>query len=208
MLWRVWGNKTLLLMGLKAAFLIAASALQLAPLAHASRILSDAFITRPFSFQVWQSVLTQVVDASAHVDVVKLRANPLRLQQYLAQLERMSPENRPAYFPTQADRLAYWLNAYNAVVLSILLEHYPHHSLNTLPDLSRLRYRIGQRWCTLSDLRQSVVREAALDMPIDMPMDAPHITRLLIELAPLRPKLWREAYEGSRLSSQMSQVLH
>lgn len=39
------------------------------------------------------------------------------LEEYLAEVARVSPDSHPHLFPTEPDRLAYWINAHNACAL-------------------------------------------------------------------------------------------
>ncbi|SHG75906.1 DUF547 domain-containing protein [Ferrimonas marina] len=51
------------------------------------------------------------------------------LDRYLSQVAQISPESDPDRFPTPADRLAYWVNAYNAWVIKAVLTHWPLESV-------------------------------------------------------------------------------
>jgi len=79
----------------------------------------------PFSHDELGVVLKQFVDAEGLVDYTALKAEPLHLERYYFLLARYSPDSHPEYFPTDADRLAYWVNAYNAGVLVAVVKHYP-----------------------------------------------------------------------------------
>src|SRR5207249_1926563 len=51
------------------------------------------------------------------VDYAKLQLDQELLDEYLAELARVSPDSHPHLFPTEDDRLAYWINAHNACAL-------------------------------------------------------------------------------------------
>lgn len=51
------------------------------------------------------------------VDYETLRANPDPLMRYVALISITGPDRTPEQFPTRADQTAYYLNAYNALVL-------------------------------------------------------------------------------------------
>ena len=89
--------------------------------AHAGQVLNDSFVAKPLSHHLWQEVLSQHVTTEGEVDFTGLRAHPRRLNQYLDQLARFSPDSHPDYFPSYHAKLAYWLNAHNAIALRLIL---------------------------------------------------------------------------------------
>lgn len=75
-----------------------------------------------FSHDDWAAVLARVVDDQGLVDYEGLRGNRADLDRYLAALRANGPTTTPATFPTRADALAYYLNAYNALVFDAVLD--------------------------------------------------------------------------------------
>ncbi|RKG88562.1 DUF547 domain-containing protein [Corallococcus terminator] len=59
------------------------------------------------------------------LDFVGLGQDRAALERFVASLASVSPRLRPELFPTPQEGLAYWLNAYNALVLRQLLERHP-----------------------------------------------------------------------------------
>lgn len=86
----------------------------------------------PFSHDDFDRVLERFVDERGLVDYPALAREPGDLERYVAQLARTSPDSDPALFPTREDRLAYWINAYNASVLATVLRHYPIPSVTAV----------------------------------------------------------------------------
>jgi hypothetical protein len=83
-------------------------------------------------------VLSQVVAPNGFVryQLLKDNRNGVRDQlfRYVGKLNEVSPENRPELFPTQADKLAYWINTYNAVCLYRVVQRgYPGNMLASVP---------------------------------------------------------------------------
>jgi len=97
---------------------------------------------RPFSHEEYAPVLRSVIDAGGRVDYDALRARPEALERYYFLLCKYSPDSHPEFFPTELDRKAYWLNAYNAVVLKTVLAH---DSVSSVTDI--------KPWFPLSLLR-------------------------------------------------------
>src|SRR5205085_11259181 len=67
------------------------------------------------------------------VDYGSLKANPVALKRYYALLSRTGPSLTPDQFSGRLEAAAYWINAYNALVLLAVLQHYP---ISTIHDLS------------------------------------------------------------------------
>jgi hypothetical protein len=51
------------------------------------------------------------------VDYAAVSVDEAILEEYLAEVARVSPDSHPHLFPTEPDRLAYWINAHNACAL-------------------------------------------------------------------------------------------
>lgn len=64
----------------------------------------------------------RAVDARGQVDLAELKKRHASLEAFVAAMAATSPETKPELFPTVEARLAYWLNAYHALVLRELLD--------------------------------------------------------------------------------------
>lgn len=97
--------------------------------------LSAAEVAAAEAFDLgrWAEVLSKRVDEEGLVDYVGLAAAPAALERFVAWLGAVGPTSRPALFPTRADRLAYYLNAYNALTLFNVLRRWPLGSVNDEP---------------------------------------------------------------------------
>ncbi|MGB5850642.1 MAG: DUF547 domain-containing protein, partial [Ignavibacteriaceae bacterium] len=75
-------------------------------------------------------LFTQILNDNVHnglVNYIKLKDDK-RLDKYLEQLENTNPDN----LQTDEDKLAFWINAYNAFTLKFIIEEYPVESINDL----------------------------------------------------------------------------
>ena len=55
-----------------------------------------------------------------------------RLLLFTEKLSEVSPKSHPLYFKSENEQLAYWINAYNAFILKIIVENYPVESINEI----------------------------------------------------------------------------
>ncbi|RMG94477.1 MAG: DUF547 domain-containing protein [Deltaproteobacteria bacterium] len=123
---------------------------------------------RGFSHAAFESLLREFLDAEGRMDYARLAADPAareRLEGYLAALAAASPENAPERFPTPADRTAYWLYAYNALVVAAIVDHWPIetvHDVRAPVELVRglgffyvQRFILGGRTYSLYELEKT-----------------------------------------------------
>ncbi|MFB1480353.1 DUF547 domain-containing protein [Corallococcus sp. RDP092CA] len=78
----------------------------------------------PFGYADYAQALSHV-RPSGDLDFDGLSRDRAALERFVASLAAVSPHRQPELFPAPEDGLAYWLNAYNALVLMQLVERYP-----------------------------------------------------------------------------------
>ena len=91
-----------------------------------------------FSHHQFDSVLQQTVNQQGQVDYPSLQAQGDELEAYYQLISQYSPDSHPELFPTEQDRLAYWINAYNAAVIKIVLKYYPIDGIEDVKPPSAL----------------------------------------------------------------------
>src|ERR1700738_2017406 len=74
-------------------------------------------------------LLGEIVTETGKVDYARLATRRSLLAQVIEEFAVRSPNNEPAAFPTDEERLAYWLNAYNAFTLNAIIHEYPISSV-------------------------------------------------------------------------------
>jgi hypothetical protein len=79
----------------------------------------------PFVYDDLAAVLATHVDEEGRVDYATLAADGVGLDRFYARLAATSPVSHPWLFGTEEDQLAYWINAYNAVVMALVKAYYP-----------------------------------------------------------------------------------
>ncbi len=75
-----------------------------------------------FSHAAWTLALEQVVDEEGFVDYARLAGDPAALERYLQEIAETGPITAPELFPDSEDQLAYYINAYNALVFRGVLD--------------------------------------------------------------------------------------
>jgi len=116
----------------------------------------------PFRYDTWNALLPEVVTPEGKVDYQRLRDKRDLLDRFVGELGIVSPESQPDAFPADEDRLAYWINAYNAFTLHAILDEYPITSVWKTRDgqfFQRRRYLAGGRAVSLDDIEHTILRD-------------------------------------------------
>ncbi len=105
----------------------------------------------------------------------------------------------------EPDRLALWINAYNAYTIALIIKHDERKSIRNInKTLGVIKgfgpwresfARVARRVYTLDEIEHDVIRET---------FDEPRIHFALVCAAVSCPPLRREAYAGDRLDAQLS----
>lgn len=141
-----------------------------------------------FSHEAFQNVLSKYVDNQGRVRYAELKADANDLYTYCSQLARFSPDSHPERFPSRDHRLAYWINAYNASAMWIVLHHYPISSVMDvkppfgfffMPEGSGFfwfhRVVLGGKTISLYSLENSLIRKRFKDPRIHFALNCASI---------------------------------
>ncbi len=114
-----------------------------------------------FSYTHYAALLQSSVDPAGHVAYERLKSDP-QLAASLADFAAASPASAPTLFPTRADSLAYWINAYNLFVLAGVARSWPARSVReegTDVFFTRVEHDAGGRLYSLNELEGAVIRK-------------------------------------------------
>ena len=67
-------------------------------------------------------LLSSYVDSIGNVNYDGIIKNPLALNDYMQFLKHVSPDSKPNYFKSENSKKAFWINAYNAVILKLMVD--------------------------------------------------------------------------------------
>jgi len=146
--------------------------------------------------------LLQKYVQNGKVNYKELCKNP-DLPKYISFLETSDPES----ITNDKDRLAFWINAYNAYTLKIICDHYPVKSINDLHSgglalgsvfkttiWDKDIVVINHKNTSLNNIEHKIIRPEFKDFRIHF---------ALVCAAKSCPALRSEAYEGSQLDQQL-----
>ena len=142
---------------------------------------------------LWTQELKQWVDGSGKVDYKAWKQNPKRLKTYLKTLE----ENPPQKYWSKNDSLAYFINAYNAVTVDLILTHYPLKSIRRLGmPWRRKLFVLGDKKVSLGHLEHQILRK----------MKDPRIHFAINCASASCPKLENTAFESANVQARLEEV--
>jgi hypothetical protein len=122
----------------------------------------------PFDHTVFDRVLRAYVNESGQVNYTALKANRSELDAYVDALGKISPPSHPGSFSGREEKLAYWINAYNALVLRGVIDAYPVKSVKDIKYFSgffnRTWFNVGGESYTLNNIEHDILR-AEFDEP-------------------------------------------
>lgn len=150
-----------------------------------------------FPHAVFDSVVKKVVNERGRVDYKTLARDRADLQKFLVAVADVSPHTHPELFPTEKEKLAYWINAYNAYVLYAVTERPTMKSVNDDPPnfFYFTKYKFGGEEISLYDLENKVVRKEFTE---------PRIHFALNCASAGCPELPPEAFTPERLEDQLA----
>ncbi|MBI4425128.1 MAG: DUF547 domain-containing protein [Elusimicrobia bacterium] len=103
----------------------------------------------------WSNLLSQRLDAQGRVDFDGLRKEPADLHNFLSYVATFSPESDPDRFPSAASRMAYYLNAYNAMALYVVIDS-EIRPADRKAFYARSKLMVGGSLLSLSDLEDAL----------------------------------------------------
>ena len=164
-----------------------------------SKVESEA---RPISHTLWDSLLQLHVTTSGRVDYKGFIKDSTKLQQYLNLLSSHHPNDK---FWTKEERLAYWINVYNAFTVKLIIDHYPVQSIkdikngipfvNTVWDIKFIH--IEDQTYDLNNIEHGIIRARFNDPRIHFAVNCASISC---------PKLLNKAFQAEKLNGQLNEA--
>lgn len=161
-------------------------AMEVAPSEETKKIISPEV----FNHSVWNDLVTHYVSSDGRVNYDGFRKSKGILRDYIESLGA----NMPANHWTQEDKLAYWMNAYNAMTVDLILRNLPLESIKDIdkPWNQRL-WKLGDKWYNLDEIEHKILRK----------MDDPRI-HFGINCASFScPTLYDKAFTSAEVNSQL-----
>jgi hypothetical protein len=154
-----------------------------------------------FSHDLWGKVLAKHVNALQEFDYAAVKQDPADLNAYVKSLGEVSPKSAPARFPTREAKLAYWINAYNALMVNAVVKAYPVKSVRDMGPLfgvfRKKEHLAGGVRMSLDDIEHRTIRAE---------FNEPRIHFALVCASVSCPGIPRHAFVPGTLESQLEEA--
>ncbi|MBC3757118.1 DUF547 domain-containing protein [Hyunsoonleella sp. SJ7] len=146
-----------------------------------------------FSHSTFNDLLQKHVSELGNVNYQGFKSDRKSLNNYIKELDKNLPNNNT---PKQ-EKLAYWINAYNAMTVDLILRHYPVKSIKDIKNPWKQRHwKLGEKWYNLDEIEHQILRK----------MDEPRIHFAIVCASYSCPKLQNEAFTASNLEKQLTKA--
>lgn len=141
----------------------------------------------------WGSLLAKYVNDNGDVDYRGFKSDTASLEEYLSNLA----ENSPKKDWSKSEKLAYYINLYNAATVKLILDYYPVKSIKDIKNpWGKDWVKTGDGVISLGDIEHKLLRK----------MDEPRI-HFAINCASFScPKLLNKAFKAKKLEAQLNEV--
>ncbi len=157
-----------------------------------------------FDHSPWDRVLKRFVTETGRVDYAALKADSSELDRYVTQLGERSPISHPQEFPTRESKLAYWINAYNALMMKAVIERWPVQNVTKIGLLPhtifwRTKFVVGGEKLTLNNIQKDFLLKKLVE---------PRIHFAIVCASNSCPLLMREAYTPENTERLLEEAAH
>lgn len=154
------------------------------------------------SHKIWDDLLKKHVDDNGWVNYKEFKKDTIRLHEYL-ELLKNNPPNEKKW--SKEEQMAFWINAYNAFTVKLILDNYPLTSIkdikkgipfvNTVWDIKFIK--IGKNTYDLNNIEHSKLRKKFKDPRIHFAINCASISC---------PNLNNNAFISDILDQQLNSV--
>ncbi len=143
--------------------------------------------------EAWNNLTKKYVSTTGRVNYKGMKADLTKITTYLAQLNKISPQNNW----TRNEKLAYWINLYNASTVYLITTNYPVSSITKInggKPWDKKFVKSGNKTYTLNDIENTIVRPTFKD---------PRVHAALNCAAKSCPKIMNGAFLPNKLNAQL-----
>ena len=159
--------------------------------------------TQAPNHDAWTTLLQNHVDENGKVNYQGFIRDKAKLESYLNTLSN-TPPDRATW--TEAEQLAYWINAYNAFTVKLIVDNYPVKSIQDLHPTFKIPmlntvwhkkfFKIGGEDASLDQIEHKILRKEFKEPRIHFAINCASISC---------PPLRNEAYTAAKLEQQLEE---
>ncbi|WP_296634599.1 DUF547 domain-containing protein [Polaribacter sp.] len=126
---------------------------------------------------IFSNLLEKHVTSEGVVDYAAFKADEVRLDIYLTYLENTNPDKSWS----KSQQKAFWMNAYNAYTIKLILENYPINSIMDIKKDGKSAWKIpfakvGRKTYTLNYIEHEILRKQLFDPRIHVGVNCASIS--------------------------------
>jgi len=158
-----------------------------------NQILNKRFIS---THKLWDELLEKYVSNNGNVNYKLFKTDHKKLLDYIYVLNLAKSSDAFKAF-SKEDKLAYWINTYNAMTIDLILRNYPIKSIKDIKDPWNQRlWKLDEKWYNLNEIEHDILRK----------MDEPRIHFAIVCASFSCPKLSNKAYTAENIETQLTEA--
>ncbi|MCX7550904.1 DUF547 domain-containing protein [Xanthomarina sp. F2636L] len=143
------------------------------------------------NYNTWSTFLEKHVNSFGEVNYQAIQIDQDLLEASLKSFSKTKPESSWS----KDETLAYWINAYNAFTIKLIIDNYPIKSIKDLKNPWDQKFiPIGKQSMSLNEIEHEILRK----------MNEPRIHFAIVCASKSCPKLLNKAYLPSKLDLQLT----
>lgn len=147
----------------------------------------------PIQHIIFSQVLKKFVTEDGYVNYAAI-SNDIQFSEYIKLLQQTHPDANWS----ENERLAYWINAYNAFTIQLIIKHYPIESIKDIPKRwSKKFIQIENKKYSLEDIEHEILRKLYKEPRIHFAINCASYSC---------PKLLNESFESETLDMQLDKA--
>lgn len=160
--------------------------------------------TTPPSHKAWNELLKGNVSTDGTVNYKGFIKEKAKLETYLKSLSENAPDRKTW---SKDEQLAYWINAYNAFTVKLIVDNYPVESIKDLGPALKIPmikdvwhykfFKIGGQESSLDEIEHSILRKEFEEPRIHFAINCASVSC---------PPLLNEAFEAKTIDAQLDKV--
>jgi Protein of unknown function, DUF547 len=146
--------------------------------------------------QLWNELLQKHVSDDGNVNYQSFKTDHKKLLDYIYVLD-LSYSHKSFESLSKEEKLAYWINAYNALTVDLIIRNYPVKSIKDINNPWKQRlWKLGDNMYDLDEIEHDILRN----------MNEPRIHFAIVCASYSCPKLQNEAFTAEKLDAQLTKA--
>ena len=126
-------------------------------------LLPILIFSQKVNFTEFDRILKTYVDDKGFVDYQGILDKEKNVIDNIAkQIAKISPKNKPELYPTRDEKLVYWMNTYNLLIIKKIIDNYPTESIKDIHIIGALVWSkghdVGEDRLSFNNIEHDIIR--------------------------------------------------